>query len=68
MDWLNWYDWITPTNPFASVFFGILLSIIVAFSLWFETRERRTQLIALFTGTLASVIFVAILTSFGFYQ
>ncbi|CAH0343992.1 hypothetical protein [Bacillus sp. CECT 9360] len=68
MDWLHWYDWITPTNPFASIFFGILLSVIVAFSLWFETREKKTLLIALFSGTLASVIFVVILSSVGFYQ
>lgn len=67
MDWLNWYDWVTPTNPFASIFFGILISVIVAFGLWFETREKKTVIFALCSGTIATVVFLVILSSVGYY-
>jgi len=37
MDWLQFYDLLTPTNPYAALFFGIIFTIIVAIVVWFET-------------------------------
>lgn len=68
MDWLNWYDLITPTNPVAAIFFGVLFSIIAGIWIWFETRERNASLLALIAGVGASLIVVALLYLFGFYS
>lgn len=28
MIFLDWYDWIQPTNPYASLFFGVIFTIV----------------------------------------
>jgi hypothetical protein len=67
MSWLNWYDWITPTNPFAALFFGIIFTLIIAFSIWIRTKEKKTVWITLLSGGLTSIIGVIILNVIGFY-
>ncbi|WP_409304953.1 hypothetical protein [Peribacillus sp. SCS-155] len=67
MSWINWYDLITPTNPFASMFFGLAFSIIMAWSIWYSTKEKETVWIALLSGCLISVIGVIVLNVIGFY-
>lgn len=67
MDFLSWYDWITPTNPFASIFFGILFTIIVGITVWFETKQLRTVLVTAVTGVIVTGVGVAILNAIGYY-
>lgn len=67
MDFLSWYDWITPTNPFASIFFGILFTIIVGITVWFDTKQLRTVLVTAVTGVIVTGVGVAILNAIGYY-
>lgn len=67
MDFLNWYDWITPTNPYASIFFGLIFTIIIAIVVWFDTKKVKTVLIASLTGLSVTVIGVIILHFIGYY-
>jgi type IV secretory pathway VirB6-like protein len=67
MDFLNWYNWITPTNPFASLFFGILFTIILGITVWVETRRLKTVLVTTVTGVIITCIGVAVLNAIGYY-
>ena len=67
MEFLSWYDWIQPTNPYASIFFGIIFTVIMALFLGFDTKKFQTVAIALVTGLSVTVIGVAILNFIGFY-
>ncbi|CAN7395374.1 hypothetical protein [Rossellomorea sp. LjRoot5] len=67
MNWLNWNDLLAPSNPYAAVLFGIILTIVVAFSIWVETRQIRTLFIAMISGGLTTIIGVGLLTMVGFY-
>ncbi len=67
MDFLSWYDWITPTNPLASIFFGILFTIIVGITVWVDTKQIRTVTVTAITGIVATGIGVIILNAIGFY-
>jgi hypothetical protein len=68
MDFLSWYDWITVTNPWASVFFGILFTIILVITVWLDTKRLRTVILTAITGTVVTAIGVTILYLVGFYQ
>lgn len=64
----NWYDWITPSNPFASVFLSMLLILGVALIAWFEDKKNfKTPILILITGFIFAVIGVLFLHSIGFY-
>lgn len=67
MDFVNWYDWITPTNPFASLLFGVLFTIILGITVWVETRQLKTFLITTITGIIITGIGVAVLNAIGYY-
>jgi hypothetical protein len=67
MDFLSWYDWITPTNPFASIFFGIIFTIIGGITVWVNTKRLKTVLVTAITGIAVTGIGVAILNAIGFY-
>ncbi|WP_096439441.1 hypothetical protein [Alteribacter populi] len=67
MNFIHWYDFITPTSPFAAMFFGILLTMIIALSMWFESKSAKTFLFAALSGSGATVLFVFLLTAFGAY-
>ncbi|MBA2175843.1 hypothetical protein H0266_13175 [Halobacillus locisalis] len=67
MNMIQWFDWITPTNPLASLFFGILFTIILVVMVWFETRSVRTTFVTAITGILTTGIGVAVLRIIGFY-
>lgn len=67
MNFLNRYDWITPTNPYASIFFGVIFTIIIAFVVWFDTKVIKTTLITFLSGLAVTVIGVIILNLIGFY-
>ncbi len=64
---IHWYDWITPTSPFAALVFGLLFTLIAAFSIWFGTKKRNLVWIALLTGSLTTVIGVFLLNAAGYY-
>ncbi|WP_066175200.1 hypothetical protein [Bacillus marinisedimentorum] len=64
---IHWYDWIAPTSPFAALVFGLLFTLIAAFSIWFGTKAKKPVWIALLAGSLTTVIGVIILNAVGFY-
>lgn len=67
MDFLSWYDWITPTNPLASLFFGILFTIILGITVWVDTKQLRTVFVIAITGIAVTGIGVIILNAIGCY-
>ena len=67
MDFLSINDWITPTNPYASLVFGLLFTILVGGVVWIDTRKLRTLLIVLLTGSIVSIVGVLVLQVVGFY-
>ncbi|PEW08976.1 hypothetical protein CN435_28055 [Priestia megaterium] len=68
MHFLSWYDWITPTNPYAALLLGLIFIFILAFIIWFQTKSWSTLFISLTTGVLVVLLGVAILTSIGWYN
>ncbi|MCP3029006.1 hypothetical protein [Halobacillus sp. A5] len=68
MNFISWFDWITPTNPFASLFFGILFTIILGVTIWVETRNFKTVLITTITGIVITGIGVSLLNVIGYYS
>jgi predicted small integral membrane protein len=67
LDFLNWYDWLGPTNPAAAIFFGFIFTIIVSMTVWFESKKIRTAGIAALTGTCVTLVGVFVLNAVGFY-
>ncbi|WP_411954471.1 hypothetical protein ACKXGF_00970 [Alkalibacillus sp. S2W] len=68
MNFINWYDWISPTHPFASIFFGLLFTLFMGIMGWIETKDAKTTFVLVLTGTLVTLIGVTILTWLGFYN
>ncbi|AIF45350.1 hypothetical protein [Virgibacillus sp. SK37] len=68
MDWLQLHDFITPTNPYAALFFGMLVSLIASIVVFIQTRNKKSFLLVLVAGSLTSLVGVAILYMLGFYQ
>ncbi|SDY29268.1 hypothetical protein SAMN05421736_101880 [Evansella caseinilytica] len=65
---LHWYDWITPTTPYASVFFGFLFTSLIAAVIWLETKNIKQTAMAAATGLLVSLAGGMLLSAFGFYR
>ncbi|WP_064093446.1 hypothetical protein [Rossellomorea aquimaris] len=67
MNWLNWNDFLAPSNPYAAILLGVIGTLIVAATIWVETKERRTLWVAIISGTLTTLIGVGVLNLIGFY-
>lgn len=67
MDFLHWYDWIQPTNPYASIFFGVIFSTIIAGVVWLNSKEVKTTAITFITVLSVTFIGVIILNLIGYY-
>ncbi|NMH68371.1 hypothetical protein HF072_06215 [Bacillus sp. RO3] len=67
MDFLSWYDWITPSNPLASIFFGMVFTIICGITVWVTTKQVRTVLVTAIAGVAVTGIGVVLLHAIGFY-
>ncbi|WP_307336310.1 hypothetical protein [Metabacillus malikii] len=67
MDFLNWYDWIQPTNPYASLLFGVIFTIIIGFVIWLDKKHVKTVSVAVAAGLSVTFIGVAVLNWVGFY-
>ncbi|QAS52946.1 hypothetical protein [Halobacillus litoralis] len=67
MSSISWFDWITPTNPVASLFFGILFTIIIGITVWVEARDLKTVVVTTITGIIVTCVGTAILNVIGFY-
>ncbi|MBM7095936.1 hypothetical protein JSY36_09230 [Bacillus sp. H-16] len=67
MDFISWYDWITPTNPLAALFFGILGTVVVSVLIWLEMRDTKIILITLAAGVTVSIAGVSFLHLLGVY-
>ena len=68
MDFLSWNDLIQPTNPFASLFFGLIFTTIVTIAAWLETKEKKTTIIVFLTGLVIVIVGVILLNVFGYYE
>lgn len=68
MQWIQWYDFIIPSNPFSALLFGLMISIFVSIGIWFETKEWKIIFIVLGVGAVASIIVVLILDAIGLYR
>ncbi|WP_026690056.1 hypothetical protein [Alteribacter aurantiacus] len=68
MDFLNWYDFITPTNPMAALFFGFIGTFLATTCIWFSMKERKTSLMAFATGVCVTIAGVFVLYFAGFYS
>ncbi|OZU89656.1 hypothetical protein CIL03_00505 [Virgibacillus indicus] len=68
MDFINWYDWIQPTNPFASIFFGIISTLIITLVVWFETKGIKSTGIVFLAGLGVTIIGVILLNLIGYYS
>ena len=68
MHFLSWYDWITPTNPYAALLLGLIFIALLALNIWFQIKSWSTLLISLTTGVLVVFIGVIILNSIGWYN
>ncbi|SEQ93299.1 hypothetical protein [Piscibacillus halophilus] len=65
---INWYDWITPTTPFAAVVIGILFSMLIAFMVWYESREWKVFFAFLGLGVGVTLVGAGILDFFGYFN
>lgn len=68
MHFLSWYDWVTPTNPYAALLLGLIFIALLAFIIWFQTKSWSRLFISLTTGVLVVLIGVIILNSIGWYN
>ncbi|HLR73901.1 MAG TPA: hypothetical protein VK077_01435 [Virgibacillus sp.] len=68
MDWLSINDFITPTNPWAALFFGLIFTVIIGAIIWFETKEKRAMLIAFIVAGMSAIVIVGFLYVMGFYS
>lgn len=64
---IHWYDWITPSNPFAALVTGILLVAIAAISYYYESKKLKGPLIVFIIGCMIVVAGVYLLDLIGFY-
>ncbi|WP_163970430.1 hypothetical protein [Oceanobacillus halotolerans] len=67
MGFVNWYDWIQPTNPYASIFFGIIFTVIIAAVVWFDTKEFKTIGVVFIIGIVVTFVGVLLLYTAGYY-
>ena len=64
---LNWYDWMTPTNPYIPLIFSILFTFTIGVLAWLDTKNFKRTLVATVTG-VAVVGFVTFsLNAVGFF-
>lgn len=68
MYFLNWYDWITPTNPYAALLLGFIFTSLLSLAIWFENRSWKIFFISLTAGLVITFIGVALLYSIGWYN
>ncbi|MGY3316867.1 putative small integral membrane protein [Peribacillus simplex] len=67
MAFLNWYDWIQPTTPYASIFFGVILTVLAGVIVWFNTKKIRTAILIIFGALSLTIIGTIILYIIGYY-
>lgn len=68
MDFLHWYDFVTPTSSHASIFLGIVFSFLAAFGIGLQTKTVKWTAAALITGIIFTFISVGILYNVGYYS
>ncbi|WHX27931.1 hypothetical protein QNH47_08815 [Virgibacillus halodenitrificans] len=68
MKWLQLHDLITPTNPYAALFFGMFVILIGSIAVFTQTKNKKSSLLILLAGILTILAGVAVLYMLGFYQ
>ncbi|WP_188207109.1 hypothetical protein [Alkalibacillus aidingensis] len=68
MDWLNWYDWITPTNVNAAIVIGLIVVALILVFVWFQIKKIKVIFSLLITGTVTVVALALLLNWIGFYE
>lgn len=64
---IRWYDWIIPTNPFASIVIGCLFILFLVSIVWADTRNFKTTGLVFISGLGIILISVVVLSAIGFY-
>ena len=64
---INWFDFITPTTPFASIIFGLVFTLIIGLLVWFDTKEMNMTSIVTVGSLLVVFTGVYLLKAIGFY-
>ncbi|WP_143522496.1 hypothetical protein [Pseudomonas sp. 2822-17] len=67
MNLIHWYDFITPTTPFAALFFGITFVLIVTLFFSYKEKSKKSAVVLFLVGTLIVLGIVGMLESLGFY-
>lgn len=65
---IGWFDWMNPTNPLASLFFGVLFAIALGVTVWFESRQWKKTILTTVVGIIAACVVVAILNMTGYFR
>ncbi|MCD5323428.1 MULTISPECIES: hypothetical protein [Pontibacillus] len=68
MDFLSWYDWITPTTPKASFFICTILTFLIGVFVWFETKKKSKVAASMGGSLIASCIIIYLLLRLGYYS
>ncbi|MFC0014602.1 MULTISPECIES: hypothetical protein [Allobacillus] len=64
---INWFDFITPTTPFASIIFGLVFTLIIGLLVWLDTKEMKMTSIVIASSLMVVFTGVFLLNAIGFY-
>ncbi|WP_430786694.1 hypothetical protein VBD025_14480 [Virgibacillus flavescens] len=67
MDFLSWNDFIQPTNPYASIFFGVIVISVLSLIIWLDDKNVKKTAIVFVSGFCFTIVGVALLNFFGAY-
>lgn len=68
MDFISWNDFIQPTNPKASIYFGLLFTVIVTLAAWYGTKEKKTVVVVFIAGLIVVIFGILLLNVSGYYD
>lgn len=66
MDAVNWYDWISPSNPYLAIVLGLIIVLTVIVFVWIEERDLKTVLYVFLAGAAVVLAGVFLFSSLGF--
>jgi type IV secretory pathway VirB3-like protein len=66
LDAVNWYDWISPSNPYAAIVLGLIIVLTVIVFVWIEERDLKTVLYVFLAGAAVVLAGVFLFSSLGF--
>ena len=64
---ITWFDFVTPTTPFAFIIFGLVFTLMIGLLVWFYTKEMKMTSIVTVGSLLVVFTGVYLLKAIGFY-